>query len=201
MWGALSDEWTGLSFTIAARARQRSHSRVRVPWGSWTYFTVSDSRLPFSLPPMTRRDTVEVFDPASKVKVTLRLTVGQSVSLGVEPHLVLMTLWQLRSFFWGDFYDERTGLSFVYAAGPRQRSFSRARVPWHSWPYFTASYLRLPFSSPPTTRRVTVEVCEPASTRLSRSGSWSSLYSLGTDRTENTSCNIYSIAACYTADT
>jgi hypothetical protein len=26
-----------------------------------------------------------------KVKVTLRLTVGQSVSLGVEPHLGLMT--------------------------------------------------------------------------------------------------------------
>jgi hypothetical protein len=39
---------------------------------------------------------VEVFDPASarpesKVKVTLRLTVSQSVSLGVEPHLGLMT--------------------------------------------------------------------------------------------------------------
>jgi hypothetical protein len=36
----------GLSFTIAADPRQRSHSRVRVPRGSWTYFTVSDSRLP-----------------------------------------------------------------------------------------------------------------------------------------------------------
>jgi hypothetical protein len=30
-WGALSDERTGLSFTIAAGFRQRSHSRVRVP--------------------------------------------------------------------------------------------------------------------------------------------------------------------------
>jgi hypothetical protein len=34
MWGALSDERTGLSFTNAADPRQRSHSRVRVPWHS-----------------------------------------------------------------------------------------------------------------------------------------------------------------------
>jgi hypothetical protein len=33
MWGALSDKRTGLSFTIAAGPRQRSHSRVQVPWG------------------------------------------------------------------------------------------------------------------------------------------------------------------------
>jgi hypothetical protein len=65
MWGALSDKWTGLSFTIAAGARQRRHSRVRVPWDSRTYFTVSDLRLPFSLTPTTRRATVEVFGPAS----------------------------------------------------------------------------------------------------------------------------------------
>jgi hypothetical protein len=65
MWGALSDERTGLSFTIGAGPRQRSHSRDRVLWNSRPYFTVSDSRLPFSLPPTTRRATVEVFDPAS----------------------------------------------------------------------------------------------------------------------------------------
>jgi hypothetical protein len=66
MCGALSDERRGLSFTTAAGPRQRSHSRVRVPWDSQPYFTVSDSRLPFSSPPTTRRVTVEVFDPASK---------------------------------------------------------------------------------------------------------------------------------------
>jgi hypothetical protein len=32
MWGVLSDERAGLSFTIAAGPRQRSYSRVRVPW-------------------------------------------------------------------------------------------------------------------------------------------------------------------------
>jgi hypothetical protein len=65
MRGALSDERTDLSFTIAAGLLQRSHSRIRVPWDSRPYFTVSDSTLPFLLPPTTRRATVEVFDPAS----------------------------------------------------------------------------------------------------------------------------------------
>jgi hypothetical protein len=96
-----------MSFTIAAGPRQRIHSRVRVPWDSRSYFTVSDSRLPFSSPPTIRRATVELFDPAStresvsikskssQVKVTLRLTVGQTVTLGVEPHLGLMTRYLL----------------------------------------------------------------------------------------------------------
>jgi hypothetical protein len=58
MWGALSDERTDPSFTIAADPRQRSHSWVRVPWDSRPYFTVSHLRLPFSSPPTTRRATV-----------------------------------------------------------------------------------------------------------------------------------------------
>jgi hypothetical protein len=33
MWGALSEEWTGLSFAIGAGPCQRTHSRARVPWG------------------------------------------------------------------------------------------------------------------------------------------------------------------------
>jgi hypothetical protein len=47
-----------MSFTIAAEPRQRS------PVGLVTIF-YSDSSLPFSSPPTTRRATVEVFDPAS----------------------------------------------------------------------------------------------------------------------------------------
>jgi hypothetical protein len=34
MWGALSDERTGLSFTVAAGPHQGSHFRVQVPWDS-----------------------------------------------------------------------------------------------------------------------------------------------------------------------
>jgi hypothetical protein len=47
MWDALSDERTGLPFTIAAGPRQRSHSRVLVPWVLRSYFTVSNLRLHF----------------------------------------------------------------------------------------------------------------------------------------------------------
>jgi hypothetical protein len=65
IWGVLSDESTGLSFTIAVGPRQRSHSWVRVPWDSRPYFTVSDSRLPSSSPHTSRRAMVEVFDPDS----------------------------------------------------------------------------------------------------------------------------------------
>jgi hypothetical protein len=36
-----------------------------------------------------------LFELITKVKVTLRLTVGQSVSLGVEPHLVRTTRYLL----------------------------------------------------------------------------------------------------------
>jgi hypothetical protein len=96
-------------------------------------------------------------------------TNGQSASLS-------WNIWGLRPDFyycltvaglliWGALSDGRTGLSFTVAAGPRQRSYFRVRVPWESWPYFTVSDSTLPFSSPPTTRRVTVEVFDPASTR------------------------------------
>jgi hypothetical protein len=47
IWGALSDERSGLSFTIAAGPCQSSHSQVRVQRDSWPHFTASDSRLPF----------------------------------------------------------------------------------------------------------------------------------------------------------
>jgi hypothetical protein len=58
IWDTLSDERTGLSFTISDVPRQRSHSRLRVSWDSRPYFTVSDSRLYFSSPPLTERSHV-----------------------------------------------------------------------------------------------------------------------------------------------
>jgi hypothetical protein len=114
--------------------------------------------------------TCQIMVHEVEVEVTLRLTVSQSVSLGVEPHLGLMTRYILLFDNYGLAFvcalsDERTGLSFVYAAGPCQCSLSRVQVPWDWRPYFTVSDLILPFLSPPTTRRVTVEVFDPASTR------------------------------------
>jgi hypothetical protein len=173
LWSALSDERTGLSFVYALvyGSCQCSRSRARVPWYTRSYITVPDLRLPFSSPPTTPRVTMEVFD-ASSTRVTHFsqsqsqshiATDGQSVSLGIDIYFCLtVTL----LFPWGALSDERTGLSFVCAAGPCQRSLSRILVPWDLRPYFTVSDLRLPISSPPTTRRVTVEVFDPSSTRV-----------------------------------
>jgi hypothetical protein len=59
-------------------------------------------------------------------------------------------IWDLRPDFyyclngagflmWGALSDERTSLSFTFAAGPRQFSYCRVRVPRYSWSYFTVS--------------------------------------------------------------
>jgi hypothetical protein len=43
---------------------------------------------------------------------------------------------------WGTLFDGRMGLSFATAAGLRQRSHHRIRIPWDSW-HFTVSDSRL----------------------------------------------------------
>jgi hypothetical protein len=94
-------------------------------------------------------------------------TDGQSASLSWNK----APIWGLRPDFYychtfvgllmlGAFSDERTGLSFTVAAGLRQRSHLGNRVPWDSRP------------SPLTTRRATVVVFDPASTRDEWPGSW-----------------------------
>jgi hypothetical protein len=47
MWRALSDERTGLSFTIAPGPRQRRHFPVRLPWDSWPYLLCQTRDFPF----------------------------------------------------------------------------------------------------------------------------------------------------------
>jgi hypothetical protein len=71
----------------------------------------------------------------------LRPTVSRPVCLGIKHPFGAYNNYGF-FFLWGALSDERTGLTFIYAAGPlpAQSFFSR--------PYFTVSYLRLPFSSP-----------------------------------------------------
>jgi hypothetical protein len=101
-------------------------------------------------------------------------TDGQSASLSWNKTLI----WGLRPDFYycqtvaglllilGALSDERAGLLFTIATGPRQRSHYRVRVLWDSRPYITVSDSKLPSSSPPTTRSATVQVFDTASTRV-----------------------------------
>jgi hypothetical protein len=71
----------------------------------------------------------------------------------------------------------------------------RARSPYlyppgTGWPGYTARHW-VPFSSPPTTRKATVAVLDPAFTQDSNSSCLtSSLYSLGAAPTENTASSL-----------
>jgi hypothetical protein len=101
-------------------------------------------------PLTTRRVTVSLLSE-SESDVT---TDGQSASLscykapirGLRPDFHIRTEYGTRltvTFMipWGALSDERTGLSFVCAAGPCQRSLSRVLVPWDLRPYFTVSQI------------------------------------------------------------
>jgi hypothetical protein len=69
-------------------------------------------------------------------------TVSRPVCLGIK-HLsgahdqIFITVRELWVCFKGRSLSREDGLSFTIAAGPRQRSHSRVRVPWDSRPYFT----------------------------------------------------------------
>jgi hypothetical protein len=63
IWGALWREDGSVVYNSCWPSPAQSFSGPS-PLGLVAIFTVSDSRLPFSSPPTTRRVTVEVFDPA-----------------------------------------------------------------------------------------------------------------------------------------
>jgi hypothetical protein len=116
MWGALSDERAGLSFTNAAGRRQLTHSRVRVPWDSRPYFTVSDSRFPFSSSPTTRRATGIRSRLHRLLSLSLMFTTGgQSASLSWNK----APIWGLRPDF---YYSQSCGFVDV------GHSLTRGRV-------------------------------------------------------------------------
>jgi hypothetical protein len=140
--------------------------------------------------PTLTHSLIEYFKVKVKVKVSLRLTVGQSVSLGVEPHLGLMTRYLLLLDSYGLFFVGRPlwregGSGFCICCWPSPAQCFSGPSPFT---LATIIVLRLPFSSPPTTRRVTVEVFDPASTRYFYH--YVFLYNLESDPIENTSLSV-----------
>jgi hypothetical protein len=134
MWGALSEERTGLSFTIAAGPRKRSYSRVRVPWDSQPYITVSDSRLPFLSLSTTR------WAKLLSLSLILRPTFSRPVCLAIKHP--------------SGTYDHSCGFVDLGRSLWREDGSLIYNCCWRSpTPYFSVSDSRLPFSSPPTTRR------------------------------------------------
>jgi hypothetical protein len=107
-----------------------------------------------------------------KVKVILRLTVSLSVSLGVEHHLGLMMRYLLQFdsyslvFVWRPLWREDWYVFFLYMMLVLVSAVFLWSESLGTRPYFTVSDLRFPFSSLPTTLRITVDVFGSASTRV-----------------------------------
>jgi hypothetical protein len=124
-------------------------------WAYWHFFTITvnyySSQLILTAEASLHSASRSKTDCKLSLSLMLRPTVSRPVYLGVKHpfgaydqiFITCMTVTVL--FLWGDLSDERSGLSFVCAAGPCQRSLPRVRVPWDLRPYFTVSDLRLPF--------------------------------------------------------
>jgi hypothetical protein len=157
MWGALCDERTGLTFTTAAGLASA------VIFGSESHGTRDHILLSqirdFSFRRLLRlRVTVEVFDPSILLLELCPTLSNQSHSQSyvktddqsASPSWNKAPIWGLRTdlyycqtvadfLMWGALSDERTGLSFTVAAGPRQGSYSRVEVPRDSRLYYIVS--------------------------------------------------------------
>jgi hypothetical protein len=96
--------------------------------------------------------------------------VSQSVSLGVEPHLGLMTRYLLLFDSYGIVFCGAPSLTrgrvcLLYMLLALASAAFLGSKSLGTCNHILLSDLRLPFLSPPTTRRVTAEVFDPASTR------------------------------------
>jgi hypothetical protein len=105
------------------------------------------------------------------LSLTLRPTVSRPVCLGIKhpsgayDQIFITCVTVTVLFLWGAFSDERSGLSFVCCWPLPAQSFS-GPSPLGLQTIFYCLRFETSISSPPMTRRVTVEVFDPASTRV-----------------------------------
>jgi hypothetical protein len=118
----------------------RAISPYLYPPGTWWPGYTSRQCVPFSSPPTTRKDTVDVFESTStRDSVFCRAEQSRSLLPAISRHghswhrapvgpvaiyLLDVETFVFFFFLWGALSDERTDLTFIYAAGPCQRNLS-----------------------------------------------------------------------------
>jgi hypothetical protein len=121
-------------YSRTAECRQTERETWRRQYASCCRFSLSTG--PKQEPQENGRRSEHWFNPLKLKLCYDRRSVGQSVLMSIP-------IWGTRSVFcycqtvvglliWGTFSDERRSLSFKIAAGPRQHSYSRVRVPRES---------------------------------------------------------------------
>jgi hypothetical protein len=100
---------------------------------------------------------VRLKETETRKRALLRLSQNQSMLRPtiIRPVLVSLPIWCPKPVFVtvrklrvyrcrGTLTNERTGVSFIIAVGPRLHNHFCVRIPPDSWPYFTISISRFP---------------------------------------------------------
>jgi hypothetical protein len=170
MWSALSDERMSLPFTTDACPRQRSHSWVWVQRDSWPYFTVSDLRLPqpggpghLIYIPQALRSLLQSKSHCNWPSVSKSWCQATS---GAHDQ-IFITRWQLRSCFCGTSSLTKVWVCLLYKLPALASVFFSSPSPLGLATIFYCLIFETSLFVALTTRRVTVEVFNPAFTRAS----------------------------------